>query len=91
MIVLLIILVVAAVGGIAAYVVMQYSGLGGSTSGGSGGTPYISDRRGRSSGPLAERIADAPNGCLVAVLAAVGIWVALWLIVLVLGLRVLTA
>ncbi|MGI9032808.1 MAG: hypothetical protein ACR2HY_03815 [Acidimicrobiales bacterium] len=92
MIVLLVILVVAAIGGIAAYVVMQVSGtsLGSPSSG--GGTQFTSggwtDRRG---GALAERIADAPSGCLIAVLIVVGVWVALWAVVLVLGLRVLSA
>jgi len=89
-IVLLVILVVAAVGGMAAYVIMQYSGVG-STSSSSGGTPYLSGRGSRSSGALSERIADAPSGCLIAVMAMIGVWVTLWMIVLVLGLRVLTA
>ncbi len=91
MIVLLVILVVAAIGGMAAYVIMQYSGLGGSASTSSGSTPYLSTRGSRSSGPLSERIADTSPGCLITVMAVIGVWVTLWLIVLVLGLRVLTA
>ncbi|MGI9023601.1 MAG: hypothetical protein ACR2HV_10310 [Acidimicrobiales bacterium] len=92
MIVLLIILVVAAIGGMAAYVIMQYSGFGGTASPSQGtSVPYLSGRGTRSSGPLSERIADAPQGCLIAVMAAVGIWVTLWAVLLVLGLRVLTA
>lgn len=90
MIVLLVILLVAAVGGIAAYVVMQYTGLssppGATSSRLSSG--WTADRRG---GALAERIADAPSGCLVAVIAVMVIWIAVWLVFLVLGLRVLTA
>ena len=91
MIVLLIILVVAAVGGVAAYVVMQYAGVDSkvpTTSGTSGGfhSGFI-ERRG---GSVAERIANTPSGCLVAVLIAAAVWIALWLVVLVLGLRVLT-
>ena len=39
---------------------------------------------------MAERIANTPSGCLVAVLIAAAVWIALWLVVLVLGLRVLT-
>jgi hypothetical protein len=89
-IVLLVILVVAAIGGVAAYVVMQYSGIsapGGTASGGftSG---WSGERRG---GSVSERIADAPSGCLVAVLVAAGVWITLWLVVLILGLRVFTA
>ena len=89
MIVLLIILLVATVGGVAAYVVMQYAGV-------DSRVPSTSDafhsglieRRG---GNVAERIANTPSGCLVAVLIAAGVWIALWLVVLILGLRVLTA
>ncbi|MDQ4133627.1 MAG: hypothetical protein M3179_10585 [Actinomycetota bacterium] len=91
MIVLLIILVVAAVGGVAAYVVMQYAGVDSkvpSTSGTSGFHSGFIERRG---GSVAERIANTPSGCLVAVLIAAAVWIALWLVVLVLGLRVLTA
>lgn len=89
MIVLLIILVVAAVGGVAAYVVMQYAGVDSRVPSASGGfqSGYF-DRRG---GTVAERIANTPSGCLVAVLIAAGVWIALWLVVLILGLRVLTA
>ena len=89
MIVLLIILVVATAGGVAAYVVMQYAGVDSRVPSGSGGfqSGFI-ERRG---GNVAERIANAPSGCLVAVLIVAGVWIALWLVVLVLGLRVLTA
>lgn len=90
MIVLLIILIVATIGGVAAYVIMQYTGLSspeGVTS--SRLSPgWTADRRG---GPLAERIADAPSGCLVAIIAVMVIWIVAWLVVLVLGLSVLTA
>lgn len=90
MIVLVIILIVAAVGGVAAYVVIQFTGLsspeGATSSRLSSG--WTADRRG---GALSERIADAPSGCLVAVLAVMVIWIAAWLVFLVLGLRVLTA
>jgi len=88
-IVLLIILVVAAVGGMAAYVILQYTGLG-STSPSPGNATYLSGRGSRDSA-LSERIADASPGCLIAVLISVGVWVTLWLVLLVLGLRVLTA
>lgn len=89
MIVLLIILVVAAVGGVAAYVVMQYAGIDSRVPSTSGGfhSGFI-ERRG---GSVAERIANTPSGCLVAVLIGAGVWIALWLVVLILGLRVLTA
>jgi hypothetical protein len=89
LIVLLIILVVAAVGGVAAYVVMQYAGVDTKVPSTSGGfhSGFI-ERRG---GSVAERIANTPSGCLVAVLIAAGVWIALWLVVLILGLRVLTA
>lgn len=90
MIVLLIILIVATIGGVAAYVIMQYTGLsspeGVTSSRLSSG--WTADRRG---GPLAERIADAPSGCLVAIIAVMVIWIVAWLVVLVLGLSVLTA
>jgi len=89
-IVLLIILVVAAVGGMAAYVVLQYSGLG-STSPSPGSTPYLSGRDTRRDSALSERIADASPGCLIAILVTVGMWLTLWAILLILGLRVLTA
>ncbi len=89
MIVLLIILVVAAVGGVAAYVVMQYAGMDSKVPSGSGGfhSGFI-ERRG---GSVAERIANTPSGCLVSVLIVAAVWIALWLVVLILGLRVLTA
>ena len=89
MIVLLIILVVAAVGGVAAYVVMQYAGVDSKVPSASGGfhSGFI-ERRG---GTVAERIANTPSGCLVAVLIVAGVWITLWLVVLILGLRVLTA
>ena len=91
MIVLLVILIVATVGGVAAYVIMQYSGFSSSIP--SSGTSRLStgwthDRRG---GALAERIADAPSGCLVAVLVAVVAWIVAWLVFLIIGLRVLSA
>lgn len=89
MIVLLLILVVAAIGGVGAYLAMQYSG----TSFGSSAAdrPFTSGWDDRRGGALTERIADAPSGCLIAVLVAVGVWVVLWTVVLVLGLRVLSA
>ena len=90
MIVLLIILVVGAVGGVAAYVIMQFTGLG-STAPSPGSTPYLSGRDSRRSSEWSERIADASPGCLISVVIAVCVWVVLWLVLLVLGLRVLTA
>lgn len=89
MIVLLIILVVATIGGVAAYVVMQYAGVDTKVPSTSGGfhSGFV-ERRG---GNVAERIANTPSGCLVAVVVVAGVWIALWLVVLVLGLRVLTA
>jgi len=89
-IVLLIILVVAAVGGMAAYVIMQYTGMG-STSPSPGSTPHLYGRDSRRDSAFSERVADASPGCLIAVLVSVGVWVTLWLVLLVLGLRVLTA
>jgi hypothetical protein len=90
-IVVLVILVVAAIGGVGAYLAMQYSGTTFGSSGDSGARPFTSGWDDRRGGALAERIADAPSGCLVAVLVAVGVWVVLWAVVLVLGLRVLSA
>ncbi len=90
MIVLLIILIVAAVGGMAAYVIMQYTGLG-SSAPSPGSAPYLSGRDSRRASGLSERIADASPGCLIAVLVTIGVWVTLWLVLLVLGLRLLTA
>ncbi len=88
MLVLLIILVVATAGGVAAYVVMQYAGVDTKVPSTSGYRSGFVERRG---GNVAERIANTPSGCLVAVLIAAGVWIALWLVLLVLGLRVLTA
>ena len=89
MIVLVIILVVAAVGGVAAYVIMQYSGAGSISSGPSAGArTWTYDRPG---GRVAERIADAPSGCLVSVLVALGVWIVAWLVFLIVGFRVLTS
>ena len=90
MIVLLIILVVAAIGGIAAYVILQFSGFG-SSAPSPGSTPRLSGGYGSRSSEWSERIADASPGCLLAVLVTIGVWVTLWMILLVLGLRVLTA
>ncbi|MFN2608750.1 MAG: hypothetical protein ABR511_12815 [Acidimicrobiales bacterium] len=93
MIALLIILVVAAIGGVGAYVAMQYSTPSSGTpyTSGGGATTRFGNWESRRGGALSERIADAPSGCLVAVIAAVAVWIALWAVVLVLGLRVLTA
>jgi hypothetical protein len=87
-IVLLIILVVATAGGVAAYVVMQYVGVDSRVPSAGGFQSGFIERQG---GNVAERIANTPSGCLVAVLIAAGVWIALWLVVLILGLRVLTA
>jgi len=91
MIILLIILVVAAIGGVGAYVAMQYASPSVGAPSGSGSPRYSGGWESHRGGALSERIADAPSGCLVAVILAVTIWVVLWAIVLVLGLRVLTA
>lgn len=90
MIVLLVILIVAAVGGVGAYVAMQYASPDVGTPS-TGGPRYSGGWESNRGGRLTERIADAPSGCLVAVLLVVAIWVALWAVVLILGLRVLTA
>ncbi len=91
MIVLLIILLVAAVGGVAAYVIMQFTGVFGTGR----EAPQLrwSDRSDTSSGRfyVPRRLEEVPQGCLVAVVVAMGIWILLWLIVLVIGLRVLLA
>ena len=90
MIVLVLILVVAAIGGVAAYVIMQYTGMDNSVP--SGGTTaartWTYDRRG---GALADRIADTPSGCLIAVLVALAAWIVAWLVFLIVGFRVLTS
>jgi hypothetical protein len=89
-IVLVLILVVAAVGGVAAYVIMQYTGMDSSVP--SGGTTaartWTYDRRG---GALADRIADTPSGCLITVLVALAVWIVAWLVFLIVGFRVLTS
>ena len=90
MIVFLLILVVAAIGGVVAYVAMQYTGLSSSGSGGDPSRGFTSGWADRG-GSFSERVAGAPSGCLVAVLVAAGVWIAAWLVVLVLGLRVFTA
>lgn len=94
MLILLIILVVAAVGGVAAYVIMQFTGVFGTgydeprlrwsdrSGGGGGGSGRIFVPR---------RLEEVPQGCLVSVLVAMGVWILLWLVVLVIGLRVLLA
>lgn len=90
MIVLLVILIVATIGGVAAYVIMQYSGFSSMSDSGTSrlSTGWTHDRRG---GALSERIAEAPSGCLVAVLVAVVAWIVAWLVFLIIGLRVLSA
>lgn len=90
MIVLLIILLVAAVGGIAAYLILQYTNvlpsvpdeprLGGPTWQSSGGRFSVPGR-----------LEEVPQGCLVSVLVFMAVWILLWLVVLILGLRVLLA
>ncbi len=91
MIVLLIILVVAAVGGVAAYVIMQFTGVFGTGR----DEPRLlrGDRSDTGPGRISvpRRLEEVPQGCLVTVLVAMGIWIVLWLIVLVVGLRVLLA
>jgi hypothetical protein len=98
MIVLVIILVVAAVGGVAAYVIMQFTGVFGTSSveprlrwtersgTGGGGGSGVRDRV-----YVPRRLEEVPQGCLVAVLAAMAVWILAWLVVLVVGLRVLLA
>ena len=93
MIVLLINLVVAAVGGVAVYLIMQYSGVLPSIpeeprirTGADSGTSW---RVGGGSVP--RRLEEVPQGCLVSVLVAMAIWILAWLVVLVVGLRVLLA
>jgi hypothetical protein len=98
-IILVIILVVAAVGGVAAYVIMQFTGVFGTSSveprlrwtdrsstGGGGGGSGVRDRV-----YVPRRLEEVPQGCLVAVLAAMALWILAWLVVLVIGLRVLLA
>lgn len=90
MIVLVIILVIAAIGGVAAYVIMQFTGVFGTTAEEprlwrSGGA---SDER-RFSMP--RRLEEVPQGCLVSVLVAMAVWILAWLVVLIVGLRVLLA
>ncbi|MDQ4134411.1 MAG: hypothetical protein M3179_14695 [Actinomycetota bacterium] len=93
MLVLLIILVIAAVGGVGAYVIMQFTGVFGT----SYDEPRLrwSDRSGGGGGSgrvfVPRRLEEVPQGCLVSVLVAMGVWILLWLIVLVIGLRVLLA
>lgn len=84
------VLLVAVVGGVVAYVVFQFSDIGSSLpSGGPRLDPGAS--RARVQGSVVQRLEDAPQGCLWGAIAAMGIWIALWVVVLILGLRVLLA
>jgi hypothetical protein len=90
-IVLVVILVVAAVGAVAVYLIMQYTGvLQGVPSEPRIRTPY-SDAYSEPRTWVPRRLEEVPRGCLVSVLVAMAAWILLWLVVLVIGLRVLLA
>ncbi|HUQ62445.1 MAG TPA: hypothetical protein VM121_01670 [Acidimicrobiales bacterium] len=90
MIFLVIILIVAVIGGVIAYMVFQFTSVGAvSSSAGPRLEPGAS--RARVRGSLVQRLEDAPQGCLWSAIIAMALWVGLWLVVLILGLRVLLA
>lgn len=90
MILLIIVLMVAVVGGVIAYMIFQFTSVGSTfTSPGPRLEPGTSRPRVR--GSLVQRIEDAPQGCLWSAIVAMALWIGLWLIVLILGLRVLLA
>jgi hypothetical protein len=90
LILLLVVLIVAVVGGVVAFVVFQFSGVGTALP---SSAPRLDPgtNRARVRGSVVQRLEDAPQGCLWGAIAAMGIWIALWAVVLILGLRVLLA
>jgi hypothetical protein len=90
LIVLVVLLLVGVVGGVVAYIVFQYSGVGSRFP---GAEPRLEPgaSRARVRGSLVQRVEDAPQGCLWGAIVAMGVWIGLWVIVLILGLRVLLA
>jgi hypothetical protein len=87
---LVLLLVVAVVGGVVVYLIFQFTNVGSVfPSGGPRLEPGAS--RARVRGSLVQRLEDAPQGCLWSAIAAMVIWIGLWLVVLILGLRVLLA
>lgn len=53
--------------------------------------PRWRDRESRSApGSLGERIDQVPRGCLIGVIAAAGVWILAWLVLLVVGLSLLS-
>jgi hypothetical protein len=89
LILLLVVLIVAVVGGVIAFVIFQFSGVGTALPSAPRLDPGAS--RARVHGSLVQRLEDAPQGCLWGAIAAMGVWIALWAVVLILGLRVLLA
>lgn len=90
MILLIVLLLIAVVGGVVAYVIFQFSGIGTSLPTGAPRLDPGTDRP-RVRGSLVQRLEDAPQGCLWSAIAAMAIWIALWAVVLILGFRVLLA
>ncbi|HEX8769578.1 MAG TPA: hypothetical protein VF711_02280 [Acidimicrobiales bacterium] len=90
MILLIVVLIVAIVGGVIAFVIFQFSGVGTALP---SGAPRLDPgtNRPRVRGSLVERLEEAPQGCLWSAIAAMAVWIALWAMVLILGLRVLLA
>jgi hypothetical protein len=90
LILLIVLLLVAVVGGVLAYVAFQFSGVGTALPSAAPRFDPGTDRP-RVRGSLVQRLEDAPQGCLWSAIAAMAIWIALWVVVLILGLRVLLA
>ncbi len=90
MIFLVIILIVAVIGGVVAYMAFQFTNVGSVSS---SAAPRLEPgaARARVRGSLVQRLEDAPQGCLWSAIVAMAIWIVLWLVVLILGLRVLLA
>lgn len=90
MLLLLVLLLVGVVGGVVAYVIFQFSGVGSIFP---QGEPRLSPGhdRPRVPGTLVQRLEDAPQGCLWSAIGLMVLWIVAWAVVLVVGLRVLLA
>ena len=92
MIFLLILLLVGVVGGVITYVIFQFLGVGSVFLRGAPRLdPGAPRSRPRSQGSLVQRLEDAPQGCLWGAIGAMAVWIGLWVVFLIVGLRVLLA
>jgi hypothetical protein len=70
---------------------LNFPGADSSSSSWSDSPPRWRDREPRATpGSLGERIDQVPRGCLIAVIAAAGVWILAWLVLLVVGLSLLS-